>query len=117
MASATAYTITATNSTSSTTQTFTLTVTAVPVVVDNSAAQAEATRRANEQREWGDLSEVVPLINELLKEMEEDMKGAVIAKKKSPTIKTKQNIPTLKKSEQEKVKLKNQAKAKQYKKK
>jgi len=95
VAAATAYTITATNATSSTTQTFTLTITAVPVVATNSvaeaAAQAEAARRANEQREWGDLSGVVPLINELLKEMEEGMKNTSTPKKKSPTIKTKQS--------------------------
>ena len=117
VAAATAYTITATNATSSTTQTFTLTVTAVPVVTDNSAAQAEAARRANEQREWGDLSGVVPLINELLKEMEEGMKNTSTPKKKSPTIQTKQNTSSVKKSKQEKVKLKNQAQARKNKKK
>jgi hypothetical protein len=121
VAAATAYTITATNATSSTTQTFTLTVTAVPVVATNSAAeaaaQAEAARRANEQREWGDLSSVLPLINELLKEMEEGSMSTSTPKKKSPIIKAKQNTSTVKKSEQEKAKLKNQAKAKQNKKK
>lgn len=81
------------------------------------AAQAEAARRANEQREWGDLSGVVPLINELLKEMEEGMKNTSTPKKKSPTIKTKQNTSSVKKSEQEIVKLKNQSQAKKNKKK
>jgi hypothetical protein len=111
VASATAYTITATNTTSSTAQTFTLTVTAVPVVAD-----PEATRRANEQREWGDLSSVLPLINELLKEMEESSMSTSTPKKKSSTVKAKQNTSTIKKSEQEKAKVKNQAKAKQNKK-
>ena len=112
VAPSTAYTITATNATSSTTQTFTLTVTAVPVVAD-----PEATRKANEQREWGDLSSVLPLINELLKEMEEGSMSTSTPKKKSPIIKAKQNTSTVKKSEQEKAKIKNQAKAKQNKKK
>ena len=121
VAASTAYTITATNATSSTTQTFTLTVTAVPVVATNSAAeaaaQAEAARRANEQRQMGDLSSVLPLINELLKEMEEGSMSTSTPKKKSPIIKAKQNTSTVKKSEQEKAKIKNQAKAKQNKKK
>jgi hypothetical protein len=121
VAAATAYTITATNATSSTTQTFTLTVTAVPVTSTNSAAeaaaQAEAARRANEQREWGDLSGLVPLINELLKEMEEGMKNTSTPKKKSPTIQTKQNTSEIKKSEQKNGKVKNQAQAKKSKKK
>jgi hypothetical protein len=112
VAPSTAYTITATNATSSTTQTFTLTVTAVPVVADPDAA-----RRANEQREWGDLSSVLPLINELLKEMEEGSMSTSTPKKKSPIIKAKQNTSTVKKSEQEKAKIKNQAKSKQNKKK
>ena len=121
VAAATAYTITATNATSSITQIFTLTVTAVPVVATNSAAeavaQAEAARRANEQREWGDLSGVVPLINELLKEMEEGMKNTSTPKKKSPIIKTKQNTSEIKKSEQKSGKVKNQAQANKNKKK
>jgi hypothetical protein len=97
VAAATAYTMTATNATSSTTQTFTLTVAEVRVAPDNAdnsaaqAAQAEAARRANEQREWGDLSGVVQLINELLKEMGVGLKSTSAPKKKSPTIKTKQN--------------------------
>ena len=95
VAASTAYTITATNATSSTTQTFTLTVTAVPVVATNStaeaAAQAEATRRANEQREWGDLSSVLPLINELIKEIEDGLKSTSAPKKKSSTSKPKQS--------------------------
>ena len=80
------------------------------------AAQAEAARRANEQRECGDLSGLVPLINELLKEMEEGMKNTSTPKKKYPTIKTKQNTSEVKKSKKEKTKLKNKAKAKQSKK-
>jgi uncharacterized delta-60 repeat protein len=97
VAAATAYTITATNATSSTTQTFTLTVTAVPVApnnADNSAAQAsqaEAARRANEQRQMGDLSSVLPLINELIKEIEDGLKSTSAPKKKSLTSKTKQS--------------------------
>ena len=95
VAASTAYTITATNATSSTTQTFTLTVTAVPVVATNStaeaAAQAEASRRANEQREWGDLSSVLPLINELIKEIEDGLKSTSAPKKKSSTSKPKQS--------------------------
>jgi hypothetical protein len=94
VAAATAYTITATNATSSTTQTFTLTVTAVPVApnnADNSAAQAEAARRANEQRQMGDLSSVLPLINELIKEIEDSLKSTSAPKKKSSTSKTKQS--------------------------
>jgi hypothetical protein len=91
------------------------------VVATNSAAevaaQAEAARRANEQRQMGDLSSVLPLINELLKEMEEGSMSTSTPKKKSPIIKAKQNTSTVKKSEQEKAKLKNQAKAKQNKKK
>jgi hypothetical protein len=88
-------------------------VTAVPVV-DNSAAQAEAARRANEQRE---MAAVMPLINELLKEMEEGLKVTSVPKKKSSTSKPKQITSEIKKSEQEKLNLKNQAKAKQKKKK
>ena len=97
VAAATAYTITATNATSSTTQTFTLTVTAVPVVANNAdnsaaqAAQAEAARRANEQRQMGDLSSVLPLINELIKEIEDGLKSTSAPKKKSSTSKTKQS--------------------------
>jgi len=95
VAASTAYTITATNATSSTTQTFTLTVTAVPVVATNSAAeaaaQAEAARRANEQRQMGDLSSVLPLINELIKEIEDGLKSTSAPKKKSSTSKTKQS--------------------------
>jgi uncharacterized delta-60 repeat protein len=97
VAASTAYTITATNATSSTTQTFTLTVTAVPVApndADNSAAQAaqaEAARRANEQRQMGDLSSVLPLINELIKEIEDGFKSTSAPKKKSSTSKTKQS--------------------------
>ena len=97
VAAATAYTITATNATSSTTQTFTLTVTAVPVVANNAdnsaaqAAQAEAARRANEQRQMGDLSSVLPLINELIKEIEEGLKSTSVPKKKSSTSKTQQS--------------------------
>ena len=94
IAAATAYTITATNATSSTTQTFTLIVTAVPVApnnADNSAAQAEAARRANEQRQMGDLSSVLPLINELIKEIEDGLKSTSAPKKKSSTSKTKQS--------------------------
>jgi outer membrane protein OmpA-like peptidoglycan-associated protein len=94
VAAATAYTITATNATSSTTQTFTLTVTAVPVApnnADNSAAQAEAARRANEQRQMGDLSSVLPLINELIKEIEDGLKSTSAPKKKITTSKTKQS--------------------------
>jgi len=94
-------------------------VTAVPVTSTNSAAeaaaQAEAARRANEQREWGDLSGLVPLINELLKEMEEGMKNTSTPKKKSPTIQTKQNTSEIKKSEQKNGKVKNQAQAKKNK--
>jgi len=95
VAASTAYTITATNATSSTTQTFTLTVTAAAVVADNSAAQAaaqaEAARRANEQRQMGDLSSVLPLINELIKEIEDGLKSTSAPKKKSSTSKTKQS--------------------------
>jgi uncharacterized delta-60 repeat protein len=97
VAAATAYTITATNATSSTTQTFTLTVTAVPVAPNNAdnsaaqAAQAEAARRANEQRQMGDLSSVLPLINELIKEIEDGLKSTSAPKKKSSTSKTKQS--------------------------
>lgn len=107
VAPATAYTITATNATSSTTQTFTLTVTAVPVVATNSAAeaaaQAEAARRANEQREWGDLSSVLPLINELIKEIEDGLKSTSAPKKKTSTSKTQQssNAKSEKKSNSE----------------
>ena len=95
VAAATAYTITATNATSSTTQTFTLTITAVPVVATNSAAeaaaQAEAARRANEQRQMGDLSSVLPLINELIKEIEDGLKSTSAPKKKTSTSKTQQS--------------------------
>ena len=112
VAPATTYTITATNATSSTTQTFTLTITAVPVVAD-----PEATRRANEQREWGDLSSVLPLINELLKQMEESSMSTSTPKKKSSTVKAKSNTSEVKKSEQEKAKVKSQAQAKKNKKK
>ena len=97
VAAATAYTITATNATASTTQTFTLTVTAVPVAPNNAdnsaaqAAQAEAARRANEQRQMGDLSSVLPLINELIKEIEDGLKSTSAPKKKSSTSKTKQS--------------------------
>ena len=55
------------------------------------AAQAEATRRANEQREWGDLSSVLPLINELIKEIEDGLKSTSAPKKKSSTSKPKQS--------------------------
>jgi uncharacterized delta-60 repeat protein len=100
VAASTAYTITATNATSSTTQTFTLIVTAVPVAPNNAdnsaaqaaqAAQAEAARRANEQRQMGDLSSVLPLINELIKEIEDGLKSTSAPKKKSSTSKTKQS--------------------------
>jgi hypothetical protein len=95
VAASTAYIITATNATASTTQTFTLTVTAVPVVATNSAAeaaaQAEAARRANEQRQMGDLSSVLPLINELIKEIEDGLKSTSAPKKKSSTSKTKKS--------------------------
>jgi outer membrane protein OmpA-like peptidoglycan-associated protein len=95
VAAATAYTITATNATASTTQTFTLTVTAAPVVATNSAAevaaQAEAARRANEQRQMGDLSSVLPLINELIKEIEDGLKSTSAPKKKSSMSKTQQS--------------------------
>jgi hypothetical protein len=107
VAPATTYTITATNATSSTTQTFTLTVTAVPVVATNSAAEAaaqdEAARRANEQREWGDLSSVLPLINELIKEIEDGLKSTSAPKKKTSTSKTQQssNAKSEKKSNSE----------------
>jgi hypothetical protein len=107
VAPATTYTITATNATSSTTQTFTLTVTAVPVVATNSAAEAaaqdEAARRANEQRERGDLSSVLPLINELIKEIEDGLKSTSAPKKKTSTSKTQQssNAKSEKKSNSE----------------
>ena len=100
VAASTAYTITATNATSSTTQTFTLIVTAVPVAPNNAdnsaaqaaqAAQAEAARRANEQRQMGDLSSVLPLVNELIKEIEDGLKSTSAPKKKSSTSKTKQS--------------------------
>jgi outer membrane protein OmpA-like peptidoglycan-associated protein len=95
VAAATAYTITATNATASTTQTFTLTVTAAPVVATNSAAevaaQAEAARRANEQRQMGDLSSVLPLVNELIKEIEDGLKSTSAPKKKSSMSKTQQS--------------------------
>jgi hypothetical protein len=66
VATATTYTITATNASGSTTQTFALTVTAAPVVADSSAAQAaaqaEAVRKAKEQKELTELLSVIPSI-------------------------------------------------------
>ena len=55
------------------------------------AAQAEAARGANEQRQMGDLSSVLPLINELIKEIEDGLKSTSAPKKKSSTSKTKQS--------------------------
>jgi hypothetical protein len=55
------------------------------------AAQAEAARRANEQRQMGDLSSVFPLINELIKEIEDGLKATQTPKKKSSTSKPKQS--------------------------
>ena len=79
VAPATAYTITATNATSSTTQTFTLTVTAVPVVATNSTAevapQAEAARKAKEQRELTEILALIPKIGELTLSLGETTKS------------------------------------------
>jgi hypothetical protein len=55
------------------------------------AAEAEAARRANEQRQMGDISSVLPLINELIKEIEDGLKSTSAPKKKSSTSKTKQS--------------------------
>jgi len=55
------------------------------------AAEAEAARRANEQRQMGDISSVLPLINELIKEIEDGLKSTSDPKKKSSTSKTKQS--------------------------
>ena len=55
------------------------------------AAEAEAARRANEQRQMGDLSSVLPLFNELIKEIEDGLKSTSAPKKKSLTSKTKQS--------------------------
>jgi hypothetical protein len=55
------------------------------------AAEVEAARRANEQRQIGDLSSVLPLINELIKEIEDGLKSTSSPNKKSSTSKTKQS--------------------------
>jgi hypothetical protein len=69
VASATNYTITATNASGNATQTFALTVTAAPVSADNSVAQAapnaEAARKAKEQKELMEILAVIPKIGGL----------------------------------------------------
>jgi hypothetical protein len=65
VASATTYTITATNASGSTTQTFALTVTAAPAVADSSAAQAEAARKAKEQKELLEIFSIIPELGRL----------------------------------------------------
>jgi hypothetical protein len=55
------------------------------------AAEAEAARRANEQSQMGDLSSVLPQINELIKEIEDGLKSTSAPKKQSSTSKTKQS--------------------------
>jgi hypothetical protein len=79
VASATTYTITATNTAGTATQTFALTVTAAPVSVDNSAAQAaaqaEAARRAQEQKELAEILALIPKIGELTLSLGETTKS------------------------------------------
>jgi len=79
VASATNYTITATNASGNATQTFALTVTAAPVSVDNSAAQAaaqaEAARRAQEQKELAEILALIPKIGELTLSLGETTKS------------------------------------------
>ena len=65
VAAATTYTVTATNASGNATQTFTLTVTAAPVVADNSSAQAEAARKAKEQRELTEILSIIPELGRL----------------------------------------------------
>ena len=80
VASATTYTITATNTSGSATQTFVLTVTAaLVVVVDNSAAvaaaNAEAARKAKEQKELTEILALIPKIGELTLSLGETTKS------------------------------------------
>jgi len=56
------------------------------------AAEAEAARRANEQRQMGDLSSVLPLINELINEIEKDLKSISAPKKKSSSLLSKKCV-------------------------
>jgi hypothetical protein len=65
VAAATTYTVTATNASGNATQTFTLTVTAAPVVADNSVANAEAARKAKEQRELTEILSIIPELGRL----------------------------------------------------
>jgi hypothetical protein len=75
VAPATSYTVTATNASGSTTQTFALTVTAAPVVADSSAAQAEAARKAKEQKELTEILAIIPKIGELTLSLGETTKS------------------------------------------
>jgi hypothetical protein len=79
VASATNYTITATNASGNATQTFTLTVTTAPVSADNSVAQAalnaEAARKAKEQRELTEILALIPKIGELTLSLGETTKS------------------------------------------
>ena len=69
VASATNYTITATNASGNATQTFSLTVTAAVITADNSVAQAaanaEAARKAKEQKELMEILAIIPKIGGL----------------------------------------------------
>ena len=75
LAAATDYVVSATNSAGTYTQTFNLTVAATPVVTDHNAAaetarvtaaaQAEAARKAREQRELTEIMAMIPKIGEL----------------------------------------------------
>jgi hypothetical protein len=75
VAAATTYTITATNASGNATQTFTLTVTAAPVSADNSAALAEAARKAKEQKELMEILAIIPKIGELTLSLGETTKS------------------------------------------
>jgi hypothetical protein len=79
-----AYTITGTNLSGSTTQTFTLTVTAAQAIVDTSAAktraEAEAAKKAREQKEIAEILAIIPNIGEIALSLGE-MTIAIIMKK------------------------------------
>ena len=90
------YTITATTSAGATgTTTIVVAVTAAPVAANNSAveiaAQAEAAKRAYEQSQMGDLSQIQSQISDLLKEFEKSAELILNPKKKSSKIKSRNN--------------------------
>jgi len=79
VASVTNYTITATNASGNATQSFALTVTAALITADNSvaqaAAQAEAARKAKEQKELTEILALIPKIGELTLSLGETTKS------------------------------------------